>query len=110
LRFQTSQQSQDIPVPFIEVHLCEDAAGQLSLQLEPLDDLIAPMVRRLIEPGIFQLQQVLYGVLAKRLAGVQLAFAQILDFLGNVLDIESIGASAAATRPVSGPGVEIVVV
>src|SRR3954447_6170520 len=52
-------------------------------------------------------------VLAKRLTGVQLAFAQILDLLGNVLDIETIGAGPAAAQQLGlflRPGVEIFVI
>ena len=53
------------------------------------------------------------NVLAKRLAGVQLAFAQILDLLGDQLGIEPVVAGPHAAQQVRlllRPGVEILVV
>ena len=87
-----------------QVEFRHDAAGQHSFPAgAPFDDLVAPMSGRLIEAGKFELQKVLDDVLAKRLAGVQLASAQIFDLLGDVLDVEPVcrrPASGAAIPPV----------
>ena len=79
----------------------------------PFDDLTLPMTSRFGEPRVFKLQQIFDDVLTERLAGMQLAVSQILDLLGNVLDIETVCAGPAAAqqfRLLLRPGIEILVV
>src|SRR5439155_11349116 len=71
------------------------------------------MTSRFGEPRVFKLQQIFDDVLTERLAGMQLAVSQILDLLGNVLDIETVCAGPAAAqqfRLFLRPGIEILVV
>ena len=66
-----------------------------------------------IKARILDLQQVLDDVLAERLAGVQFALAQILDFLGDQVVVEAVGRRRAAAqqfRLLLRPGIEILVV
>ena len=46
------------------------------------------MVRRLVEPGIFELKEMLDDVLAKRPRRPEIAASQILDFLGYMFKID----------------------
>jgi len=71
------------------------------------------MLGGLFETGKFEFQKMLDDVLAKRLNGVQFAFAQIFDLLGDELIIKTIcGGRAAAQqfRLFLCPGVEILIV
>jgi hypothetical protein len=62
--------------------------GQDLVKLQaPFDDLVAPMISRLIEPRKLDFQKMFDNVLAKRLRRAEIAASQILDLLGDVLDV-----------------------
>ena len=54
----------------------------------PFDDLVAPMISRLIEAGKFKLEKMLDDVLAERSRRTEIAASQILDLLGYVFEVE----------------------
>jgi hypothetical protein len=54
----------------------------------PFNDLVAPMIRRLIEAGKFELKKVLDNVLTERSRRAEIAASQILDLLCYVFEIE----------------------
>jgi hypothetical protein len=73
---------------------------------------------RPVEPGIFELQEMLDDVLDERLRRAEIAASQILDLLGDVLKVERVAArlvhgrrqTAQQRRLLLRPGVEIRVV
>ena len=71
------------------------------------------MLDGLFETGKFEFQEMLDDVLAKRLNGVQFAFAQIFDLLRDQQTVQAIAdrrQAAQQFRLFLRPGVEIVVV
>ena len=70
---QAARQSGDValepqrrPIPVGQVELGFDATGENLFELEaPLDNLVAPVISRLFEPGIFELKKMLDDVLAE---------------------------------------------
>ena len=71
------------------------------------------MLGGIFETGKFEFQEMLDDVLAKRLNGVQLAFAQIFDLLGDQLTVQAVAdrrQAAQQLRLFLGPGVEVFVV
>src|SRR5208337_4108382 len=64
--FEPAHEPQRRPIAAGKVDLSLDAAGQDLFQLEaPLDDLIAPILGGLLEPRIFELEEMFDDVLAK---------------------------------------------
>ena len=62
---------------------------RILLQLDtPFDDLVAPMISRLLEAGKFELQKMLDDVLAERVRRAEIAASQILDLLGYMFEVE----------------------
>jgi hypothetical protein len=45
------------------------------------------MIGGLLQPRVFELEQMLNNVLAKRLCCAEIAASQILDLLGDVLEV-----------------------
>jgi hypothetical protein len=71
------------------VQLRLDTSRQDLFQLDtPFDDLVAPMIGRLVEAGEFELEKMLDDVLAERARLTEIAASQILDLLGYVFEVE----------------------
>jgi hypothetical protein len=54
----------------------------------PFNDLVAPMIGRLLEAGEFELEKMCNDVLAERSRRTEIAASQILDLLCYVFEIE----------------------
>jgi hypothetical protein len=77
-----------------------DAAAQLPFKLNPpFGDLTAPVVGRFVEPGIFQLQQVLDDMLSKATGRRSARLAQILDLLRDQFRIDPVVGRPRAAQP-----------
>ena len=78
--FEPTNEPERHAIPGRQIELRLDASREDLFQLDtPLDDLVAPMISRLIEAGKFELEKMLDDVLTERSRRTEIAASQILD-------------------------------